>query len=102
MVLISKLGQIKKGSVLRSSELHLRRGFSYLWYMGTKELIREIERLPISKRMLVIERALKSIRQSELKGRIEKAVDTLMDDYQGNKELTAFTSIDFERFYETR
>ena len=52
--------------------------------------------------MLVIERTLKSIRQAELKGRLEKAVDSLMSDYGSDKELTAFTDIDFESFYEAR
>lgn len=70
--------------------------------MGTKELIKEIERLPISKRMLVIEQALKSIRQSELKEQTEKAVDALMDDYHKDEDLTVFTSIDFDKFYEAR
>ncbi|MCA1763368.1 MAG: hypothetical protein ABR574_04795 [Cryomorphaceae bacterium] len=70
--------------------------------MGTKELIREIQRLPISKRMLVIERTLQSIRQTELKKQMDKAVDALMDDYQTDKELTAFTKIDFDNFYEAR
>jgi hypothetical protein len=70
--------------------------------MGTKELIKEIERLPISKRMLVIEQALKSIRETELKQQTEKAVDALMDDYHKDKDLTVFTSIDFDKFYEAR
>ena len=70
--------------------------------MGTKELIREIQRLPIGKRMLVIERTLQSIRESELKKKMEKAVDALLADYRADKELTAFTDIDFDNFYETR
>jgi len=70
--------------------------------MGTKELIREIQRLPISKRMLVIEQTLKSIRESEVNDNMEKAVDALLNDYQTDKDLTAFTEIDFENFYETR
>ncbi len=74
----------------------------YLCDMGTKELIREIQRLPVGKRMLVIERTLKSIRESELKRKMEKAVETLLGDYRTDSELTAFTDIDFEKFYETR
>lgn len=70
--------------------------------MGTKELIREIQRLPIGKRMLVIKRTLQSIRESELKKKMEKAVDALLADYRADKELTAFTDIDFDNFYETR
>jgi len=70
--------------------------------METKELIREIQRLPVGKRMLVIERTLKSIRESELKKKMEKAVDTLLKDYRSDIELTAFTDIDFDNFYEAR
>ncbi|MFT4846131.1 MAG: hypothetical protein ACJAZC_000897 [Cryomorphaceae bacterium] len=70
--------------------------------MGTNELISEIQRLPINKRMMVVELILKSIRQGELKKQMESAVDTLMDDYHSDKELTAFTKIDFENFYEAR
>lgn len=62
----------------------------------------EIQRLPISKRMLVIERTLKSIRENELKKKMEKAVNTLIGDYQTDRELTTFTDIDFDIFYETR
>ncbi len=70
--------------------------------MGTKELIREIQRLPVGKRMLVIERTLKSIRESELKRKMENAVDTLLSDYRSDTELTAFTNIDFDNFYEAK
>jgi hypothetical protein len=70
--------------------------------MGTKELIREIQRLPIGKRMLVIERTLKSIRESEFKKKMGKAVDTLLSDYGSDPELTVFTNIDFDNFYEAK
>lgn len=70
--------------------------------MGTKELIKEIKRLPISKRMLLIERTLKSIRESELTKKMEKAVDALIADYRTDTELTAFNNIDFDNFYEAR
>lgn len=70
--------------------------------MGTNEIIREITRLPINRRILIVERTLKSIREKEEKDKIEKAVSTLLNDYSTDKELTAFTGIDFEEFYEAR
>ena len=70
--------------------------------MGTKELLREIEQLPISKRMLVVERTIKSIREIDSKKEMEKAVDTLLNDYRNDTELIAFTDIDLENFYEAR
>ena len=70
--------------------------------MGTRELIKEIQRLPINKRMLVIEQALKSISDSKLKKKLEKAVDSLLKYYKTDKELTTFTDIDFDNFYEAK
>ena len=70
--------------------------------MKAKDIIKEIQRLPLSKQMLVAELILKSIRERELKEKMEKAVDDLMNDYLTDKELTIFTNIDFEDFYETR
>lgn len=70
--------------------------------METKELIEEIERLPIRDRIWLIERALKTIRVNETKEKIETAVKELKSEYKTDKELTAFTDLDFEDFYETR
>jgi hypothetical protein len=33
---------------------------------------------------------------------LELAVEALYDDYVNDKELTAFTSLDFDNFYETK
>ena len=70
--------------------------------MRTNEILKEIKRLPVQKRILVIEKAIHSIREQEEKDQINQAVDTLYDDYKNDKELTAFTNIDFDDFYETR
>lgn len=70
--------------------------------MKTEEIIKEIQRLPIDQRFYVIERAIKSIRRQDDKKQLEKAADALYSDYKSDEELTAFTKIDFEEFYETR
>ena len=70
--------------------------------MKTEEIIKEIQRLPIHQRFYVIERAIKSIRRQDDKKQLEKAADALYSDYKSDEELTAFTKIDFEEFYETR
>ena len=70
--------------------------------MGTQQLIREIEKLPTTKKLVIIERTLKSMRERENKNQMEKAVERLRKDYKTDKELTAFTSLDLEDFYETR
>lgn len=70
--------------------------------MKTKELIKEIQKLPVRKRIYVIERSMNLIRKQEDEDQIKKAADDLYEDYLSDKELTAFTNLDFENFYETR
>lgn len=70
--------------------------------MQTKELIKEIQQLPLNKRFLVVEETIKSIKREEIGQQMEKAVDVLYNDYTDDKELTAFTLIDFDNFYETK
>jgi hypothetical protein len=70
--------------------------------METKDIIEQIEKLPVEKRMLIIEQSLKSIRERELKARMGEAVEELQEEYKINHELTAFTVIDFDNFYEPR
>jgi hypothetical protein len=70
--------------------------------MKTKELIKEIQKLPVRKRIYVIERSMNLIRKQEEEDQMKKAADELYEDYLTDKELTAFTNLDFENFYETR
>ena len=52
--------------------------------------------------MLIVERTIKSIREKEVKEKMTRAVAELEHEYKTNNELTVFTDIDFENFYETR
>ena len=70
--------------------------------MGTTELVKEINRLPIVRRKLIVEKVLQTINESETKKKMQTAVDLLMKDYVTDRELTAFTSLDFSNFYEAR
>jgi hypothetical protein len=70
--------------------------------MRTNDLIKEIQRLPISKRMYIVEKAIQSIRAQEDKNKMKEAADTLVAAYKTDKELTAFTELDFVDFYETK
>lgn len=70
--------------------------------MNTKELIKEIQKLPVKERIYVLERSIHMIRKLEEESQMKKAADELYEDYSTNKELTAFTTIDFESFYESR
>ena len=69
--------------------------------MSTKEIIQGIKKLPFSQRLRVIEKALKTLNESA-DTQLEQAAKVLLSDYKKDKELTAFTAIDFEKFYETR
>jgi len=70
--------------------------------MKTKELIQEIQKLPVTKRIFVIERTMQLMRKQEEKNRLTKAADALCADYKTDKELTQFTNLDYENFYEAR
>ncbi len=70
--------------------------------MQTKEIIQEIQRLPLSKRYFVLEEIIKMLKKEELESKMDMAVNELQVDYQTDKELTSFTSIDFDSFYESR
>ena len=68
--------------------------------MKASEIIKEIERLPIRERIYVIEKTIHTIGRQEDKDTMTKAAKALYADYNTDKELTAFTDLDFERFYE--
>ncbi len=70
--------------------------------MRTAEIIKEIQQLPMRKRIYVIEKTIHSIRTQTNENQMKKAADTLYADYKNDKELTAFSGLDFESFYEAR
>jgi hypothetical protein len=70
--------------------------------MRTDEIIKEIQQLPLQKRIYVIEEIIRSIRKQSEKDQMEYAADSLYEDYKNDKNLTIFTDIDFENFYETK
>jgi hypothetical protein len=70
--------------------------------METKAILEQIGKLAIEDKMLILEKTLKSIREKEIKEKILKAVSELKEEYKTNKELTAFTEIDFVNFYEAK
>ena len=69
--------------------------------MSTKEIIRAIKHLPVNERLMIIEAAVHTIR-NESNGMVQEAVELLYNDYKTDKELTSFTSLDMENFYEAK
>ncbi len=69
--------------------------------MTATAIIDEINRLPLAEKLLVVEKTLEAIRQ-EKKLSLKEAANLLYDDYKSDKELTIFTQLDTEPFYEAR
>ena len=68
--------------------------------MSTTAIIREIIKLSLSEKLLV-KQTLRTIKKEE-KLSLEQAVSALYNDYITEKELTLFTNLDTETFYEAR
>lgn len=69
--------------------------------METYTMINEIQKLSMPQQMYIAEMIIKSMRKIESKNQMEFAAGQLYNDYATNKELTLFTNIDFDNFYET-
>ena len=69
--------------------------------MEALEIIRNTRRLPLSQQMLIAERIIHSIRQNEQPS-LKTAAERLYADYMTDENLTAFTQLDCENFYEAR
>jgi len=70
--------------------------------METAAIIHELDNLSPYKRMIIVEQLIRSIRLNDQDRTIEMAADRLYDDYKNDKELTVFTQLDCEDFYEPR
>ncbi len=69
--------------------------------MSAREILQNIKQLPYKDRLLLIEKALKTLHEP-VENPLEKAAAALLNDYVNDKELTSFTSLDFDKFYEAR
>ena len=69
--------------------------------MTATAIFSEIKKLPFNDKLLLVEKTLKTIRHVK-EHHLEHAVNTLYNDYVTDKELTLFTNLDFESFYETK
>ena len=70
--------------------------------MGTSEIISEINKLPVSQRLTVIELTIKKIKEEEKKQRLIASAEILYNDYINDPDLTALTILDGEDFYEAK
>lgn len=70
--------------------------------MEISTLISEIQHLPLTERFYIVEETIKSIKKEDSKLQMELAARQLSEDYNNDTELTAFTSLDYEHFYEAK
>ncbi len=66
------------------------------------DILKAIDELPLQDRILVAEKLLKSLRKEGGAKEIKRAVRELIGDYTADKDLTSFTDLDMEDFYEPR
>jgi hypothetical protein len=52
--------------------------------------------------MFIAERILHSVREEGQRASLERAANSLSEDYRTDQHLTEFTQLDCEHFYETR
>ncbi|TAF77774.1 MAG: hypothetical protein EAZ53_01450 [Bacteroidetes bacterium] len=65
--------------------------------MEVKTIVKEIQRLPLSKRFFVMEQTLKSIKKEELSIQTEKAVNLLHDENTKDIELIEISHLISEK-----
>ena len=70
--------------------------------MKTTQLLDEIQKLPVAERLYLIERSMQWMRRQEEANQMKIAAEQLYTDYVSDAELTAFSSLDLENFYEAR
>ncbi|MFD1259013.1 hypothetical protein ACFQ3S_19575 [Mucilaginibacter terrae] len=70
--------------------------------MGTEQIVEEINKLPISQRLTVIELTIKNLKQENKRDKLLAGADHLYNDYVTDAELTTFSNLDREDFYEAR
>ena len=71
--------------------------------MSTKQIVEEMEKLPLDEKLKLMEIMTKKLflGKKQSKGMSEGAKD-LVHDYETDHELTSFTALDKETFYEAR
>ena len=71
--------------------------------MNTTEIVTEINRLPLAEKIYVVELVLKTIRRETQKNQsLSEGAASLAADYETDAELTAFTALDAQDFYEAK
>jgi len=70
--------------------------------MSTTEILDRISRLPPEEKLFIIEKTFRELLSTNAMRQMAAAAEALENEYRTNKELTGFSSIDFEDFYEAK
>jgi len=70
--------------------------------MESSEILEEINKLSFKNKLILLEEMVKSIRKAEIGNQMRQAAELLYEDYSNDSNLTTFTALDCESFYETR
>ncbi|PIY08665.1 MAG: hypothetical protein COZ18_11215 [Flexibacter sp. CG_4_10_14_3_um_filter_32_15] len=71
--------------------------------MTISQIINEVHQFSVSERIQLVDFILKSIwKETQPTTTISEAAKMLLWDYENDEELTAFTTLDYENFYETK
>jgi len=70
--------------------------------MRMLKIIQLIKELPLIEQLQLMEETLKSIQQEQFNKNLIFAVEEMQEEYHSNKELTAFSALDLEEFYEAK
>jgi hypothetical protein len=70
--------------------------------MSTSEILEKISRLSPAEKLFIIEKTFKDLLRDNSVQQMTVAAEALENEYRTNQELTAFTSIDLEDFYEAK
>lgn len=68
--------------------------------METKDLLEIINQLSFNQKIELVEKILHSVKHYENKIQMQEAAEAMYDEYANNGELTAFSTIDLDDFYE--
>ena len=70
--------------------------------MSKAELLKEIDKMPLHEKLSLLERAIKDIIKQTNEKELSVAAESLEIEYKSNAELTVFSTLDIEDFYETK
>lgn len=70
--------------------------------MSATEILEKMNQLSPAERLFVIEKTLKSLISSNLSEQMTLAAESMESEYRINTELTFFSNLDFEDFYEAK